>query len=140
MYNILLKAINRHAPLIQKKVHGRDCPWLTNNLRKAMHERDGSLKVARRSMSASDWAAYKRKRNQVNNSLRKEKNSFNRKLLCENRNNPRQFWKTIKQVYANKSNVVNSSRAFNLNDNGMTTSKSKISNAFGQFFSSSLKS
>ena len=86
MYNILLKAINRHAPLIQKKVRGRDCPWLTNNLRKAMLERNSLLKVARRLKSASDWAAYKRKRNQVNNLLRREKNSFNRKLLYDNRN------------------------------------------------------
>ena len=101
-----------------------------------MLERNSLLKVARRSKSASDWAAYKRKRNQVNNLLRREKNSFNRKLLYDNRNNPRKFWKTIKQVYPNKPTTVNSSRAFNLNDDGMTTCKSKISNAFGLFFSS----
>ena len=136
MYNILLKAINRHAPLIQKKVRGRECSWLTNSLRKAMRERDSLLKDARRSKCASDWAAYKRKRNQINNLLRKEKNSFNRKLLYDNRNNPKQFWKTIKRVYPNKPSTVNSSCAFNLNDDCMTTSKSKISNAFGLFFSS----
>ncbi len=101
-----------------------------------MLERNSLLKVARRSKSVSDWAAYKRKRNQVNNLLRREKNSFNRKLLYDNRNNPRKFWKTIKQVYPNKPTTVNSSRAFNLNDDGMTTCKSKISNAFGLFFSS----
>ena len=136
MYNILLKAINRHAPLIQKKVRGRECSWLTNSLRKAMRERDSLLKDARRSKFASDWAAYKRKRNQINNLLRKEINSFNRKLLYDNRNNPKQFWKTIKRVYPNKPSTVNSSCAFNLNDDCMTTSKSKISNAFGLFFSS----
>jgi hypothetical protein len=103
-----------------------------------MLERNSLLKVARRSKSASDWAACerKRKRNQVNNLLRREKNSFNRKLLYDNRNNPRNFWKTIKQVYPNKPTTVNSSRAFNLNDDGMTTCKRKISNAFGLFFSS----
>jgi hypothetical protein len=39
-------------------------------------------------------------------------------------------------VYPNKPTTVNSSRAFNLNDDGMTTCKRKISNAFGLFFSS----
>ncbi len=39
-------------------------------------------------------------------------------------------------MYPNKPTTVNSSRAFNLNDDGMTTCKSKISNAFGLFFSS----
>ena len=119
MYNILLKAINRYAPLIQNKVRGRECPWLTNSLRKAMRERDSLLKDVRRSKSAFDWAAYKRKRNQVNNLLRNEKNSFIQKLLYDNRNNPKQFWKTIKRVYPNKPSTVNSSCAFNLNDDGI---------------------
>ena len=73
MYNILSEATNKHTPIIQKKVHGRDCPWLTNNLRKAMFERDNLSKKARNSKSALDWAAYKKKCNQVNNLLRKER-------------------------------------------------------------------
>ena len=39
-------------------------------------------------------------------------------------------------MYPNKPTTVNSSRAFNLNDDGMTTCKIKTSNAFGLFFSS----
>ena len=30
----LTNVINRHAPLIEKKVRGRDCPWLTHEIKK----------------------------------------------------------------------------------------------------------
>ena len=42
-----------------------------------MLERDSLHTKARISKSAFDWAAYKGKRNQVNNLLRKDKDSFN---------------------------------------------------------------
>ncbi len=39
----LMIIINRHAPLIEKKVRGRDCPWLTHEIKEKMYERDHLL-------------------------------------------------------------------------------------------------
>ena len=36
----LTNVINQHAPLIEKKVRGRDCPWLTHEMKEKMYERD----------------------------------------------------------------------------------------------------
>ena len=71
MCTILLEIINKHAPLVQKKIRGRNCPWLTHNLRKAMNEGDYLLTKPRKTESALDWSIYKRKCNVVNNLLRK---------------------------------------------------------------------
>ena len=46
--NILQKCIDKHAPLLEKKVKGRLCPWLTQEVKREMNLRDGLLRKARR--------------------------------------------------------------------------------------------
>ena len=40
---------DKHAPLIDRKVRGRNCPWLTLEIKQMMRARDASLKKFRRS-------------------------------------------------------------------------------------------
>ena len=135
MYDILRQTIDKHAPLIKKKIKGRDCPWLTTNLKKAMRDHDYLLTKARRTKCSSDWLTYKLKRNYVNNLLRKEKATFNKQMLNENLSKPQQFWKTIKKIYPNKKSSSTTSHVMKLNNrNDICTFKSKIANAFGKFF------
>ena len=77
----LTNIINRHAPLIEKKVRGRDCPWLTYEIKEKMYERDHLLKKARKSGS----------------------------VFRENVNRPKQFWDQIKKCYptGNKTEAPN---------------------------------
>ena len=35
---LLKNVIDKHAPLVQKKIRGRDCPWLTTEIRKDIDE------------------------------------------------------------------------------------------------------
>ena len=57
---------DHHAPNITKKVKGKPAPWLTDELKDLMNQRDKLLRKSRKSKTISDVAAYKRKRNQVN--------------------------------------------------------------------------
>ena len=36
--HLLIEVIHKHAPLVKKKVCGRDCPWLNNEIRTKMNE------------------------------------------------------------------------------------------------------
>ena len=36
---IFLQVADRHAPFIQKRVRGRDCPWITGQIKREMSSR-----------------------------------------------------------------------------------------------------
>ena len=50
---------NDHAPIMQRKVRGTQCPWLTDQLKERMRKRDYLHKVAIRSGLSADWDTYK---------------------------------------------------------------------------------
>jgi len=45
---ILQQYIDKHAPLLEKKVKGRLCPWLTKEVKRKMNLRDSLLRKARK--------------------------------------------------------------------------------------------
>ena len=57
--NQLKTVFNEHAPFVEKRVKGKNCPWLNQNVRKSMKERDKLLRKARKSKTLADWTAYK---------------------------------------------------------------------------------
>ena len=57
--------MDKHAPFTDQKVRGRDCPWLSRDIRSKIHERDYWLKRARKSGKELDWSTYRRLRNVV---------------------------------------------------------------------------
>lgn len=61
-----------------------------------MHERDYFLKKARKSGLTEDWSTYRCLRNRVTNTIRRAKESYNRRIIEENGNDSKAFWKTIK--------------------------------------------
>ena len=63
--NILKSVIDKHVPVFEKKVTGRDCPWLSNEIKAKMNERDHYLRKARKSAKELDWSTYRRLRNNV---------------------------------------------------------------------------
>ena len=69
--DILQRCIDKHAPLISKKVKGRLCPWLTPDVKKAINIRDGLLRKARQTSQENDWSSYKRQHNRVSDLVKK---------------------------------------------------------------------
>ena len=61
-----------------------------------MRERDYAHRKARKTNKELDWSAYRRLRNRVNMSIRKAKENYSRKVVDENADNPRNFWKIVK--------------------------------------------
>ena len=87
-----------HAPLILKRVRGiNNCPWMTSDIKRDIRQRDYYLKKARKTNKDEDWLNYRTARNRVTNNIKKAKNTYNKKLVEDNSNDPKAFWKTIKK-------------------------------------------
>ena len=131
---------NKHAPLIEKKVRGRETPWLSNEIKQLMRERDYAHRKARKTNKELDWSAYRRLRNRVNMSIRKAKENYSRKVVDENADNPRNFWKIVKRVIPNKATGAKSSTTNPINVDGrVTTEATTIANGFCTFFTNVVK-
>ena len=129
----LTEVINKHVPLIKKKVRGRDCPWLNNAIKSKMNERDYHLRKARRTGNENDWSAYRRLRNTVTRLIRHSKATYTRTILRENVSRPKEFWSHIKRCYPTKSSKGNDCKLFEINGK-RETNKTVISNAFCTYF------
>ena len=134
----LIKVADPHAPLIQKRVRGVDnCPWMTGQIKKDIRQRDYFLKKARKSSRDEDWLAYKSMRNRVTNSVKRAKQTYNKKLINNHKDDTKVFWRTMKKIIpGNKS----SGGSKNINIDGVLCSEAshgkKIANDFNNFFAS----
>ena len=54
----LSSIVEKHAPIKEKLIRGKDCPWLTEAIRRDKKERDYYLTKARNQNNKEDWALY----------------------------------------------------------------------------------
>ena len=74
------------APRIMKKVRGKLAPWLTDDAKKLMNERDKPLRKSRKSPHTEFYKMeYKKTRNAVNIAIRRAKASYYKDLLLNRR-------------------------------------------------------
>ena len=130
---LLLSVINKHAPLIEKTVRGRECPWLNPEIKKAMIERDYHLRKARKTGREVDWSTYRRLRNDVTRKIRYSKSAYTRSIVRENISHPKQFWNIIKRCYPVKQQKEVPAKLISVNGK-LTSDKKIIANGFCKFF------
>jgi len=130
----LSETINHHAPLAEKKIRGKSCPWLTNPIKTKIKERDNLLKKARKSNDMIDWKNFRSCRNTVTALIRKSKKHYHQQIFNENINDSQKFWKELKKLYPLKSKQ-SCSNVINI-DGERITDKVKIADSFCDFFSS----
>ena len=133
--SIVAESVEKHAPMIQKRVRGLYCTWRTTEITELIKTRDYHLKRAKRSGSNHDSSQYRQYRNKVNASVRKSKASYIRTIMEENAHDPKQFWKMVKKLYptSNKSVSQSLSTAFHISGE-LTTDKNTIANSFCRHF------
>ena len=79
----LIYIFDKHAPSITKKVRGKPCPWLTEDINQLMNGRDQLLRKARRTQNPNDWNMYKKSRNTCNIQIKKAKRKYHQNILQE---------------------------------------------------------
>lgn len=136
--DLISSIVNKHAPMFERKITGRDCPWLTSEIRSKINHRDYLLRKAKRSKTQNDWDNYKRARNSTTSAIRKSKANYHRNLFKETLKSPKDFWSRIKRTYPVKDKI-SAPKSFLVN-NSMTTDKLFIANSFCEYFGSVAKS
>ena len=71
-----MSIVDKHAPLITKKVRGLTCPWMNGSIKREIRQREFLLNKARRSNLDEDWSAYRRSRNRVTKLVRDSKSKY----------------------------------------------------------------
>ena len=131
---IAKQIIDKHAPLIKKRVRGKDCQWISIIVRSKMNERDYYLKRAWKSGKKNDCLIYCRLRNTVTRMVRHIKATYTRSSLRENIDRLAQFWNQIKLFYPAKSRNHRASKVFEIKGELMDNQQ-QIANGFCKFFS-----
>lgn len=54
-----MNVANTHAPLLEKRVRGNPCSWLTGEIKREIRQRNYLLREAKQSHVTEDWLAYK---------------------------------------------------------------------------------
>ena len=128
----LVNNINNHAPLINKRVKGKVCEWLNEEVKSSMNHRDNLMRKARKTNNEEDWQSYRSARNVANKLTKFAKRKHYQSMLNENAGKPESFWKSIKKIFPTKSKSA-SAKSFEINGT-QTTNKSTIANGFSNFF------
>ena len=66
---MLMKTINKHAPLRSRTIRNRKSPWITKDLRRQIFNRDYLKKKAVTSNDPKIWHQYRQTRNHINNEI-----------------------------------------------------------------------
>ncbi len=119
--NELLKAvIERHAPVKKRVIKHSQLPYMNDELRRAKNVKNMLRRKYDRCKSRDSWESFRRQRNYV---TRLRKKSVRKYLAKKCDGNGKDFWKTVKPLFNNKS----SGRVNNiiLRENGQTVLQSK---------------
>lgn len=141
IFNVIVKGIfDRHAPIIEKRIKGRPCPWIDQELKAIMNRRDRLHRKAKESKSEDDWKAYKELRNRCNNMQRKAKGAYHKNKINENRLNPKKFWQAVKEIFPTKAGTNNkNAKTASINRNLADNFRKYFSTAVHELKSKALK-
>ena len=94
---LFLEVSDKHAPLQHKKIRASQVPWITSFIKELINTRDKLKRKAIITNLENDWLNYTRTRNRVNIELRNAKKDYYSTKIADDKSNPKQAWKTIKQ-------------------------------------------
>ena len=124
--------IDSHFPIKRKRLRKQTHPWSDNSVLRMMRNRDKAHKKAIRTGLTEDWQKYRRLRNQVTSSNRKNRKAYFKNKLQENRANPKAYWNTLHQVLPSKDRSTKIEKL--LIDGNQVTNKTAIANSLNQYF------
>ena len=135
--SLLMRILNKHAPLKTKYIRANEQPFMTKELRKEHMKRTMLLNKYRKNKSEVNERAYKKQRNLCVNLLKKVKTSYYEKLkpssICDNK----KFWNTVKPLFSEKTMTTEN---ITLVENNVMVSKDKeVAEVFNSFFSNAVK-
>ena len=135
--NILIKTLDKHAPLKTKIVRGNDQPFMTKELRKEHMKRTRLLNQYRKNKSIESELSYKKQRNYCVKLLKMAKTTYygnlNPSSICDNK----KFWNTVKPLLSDK--CVTSENIILHENRKIISDNKQIADIFNNYFSNAVK-
>ena len=135
-----ISILDKHAPIKKfkvKKYNHQKKPWVTSGLLKSMQNKEKSYKKFIRTKNqlakSNAFEDYKRKKNLINQLLRRSKDNFYKEYFENNRQNLQKVWAGIKTIISNKGNKDTLPNSMKIN-NIETSDNQIIANAFNNYF------
>ena len=93
----LTDILDRLAPVKKFQIQTKYAPWVSEETKVKIKQRDEAQELACMTRSMEDWAVYKMKRNEVTSLLKKEKLSWQKFKLneCEESQDTGKLWKNM---------------------------------------------
>ena len=95
--HLFLSCLNKHAPLIKKKLTRPPAPWLKDfDITRKLHERDRLRQIAHATQDPTAWGNFRKIRNEIKKVIRSAKTTFYKRALSSKR--PKEVWNTIHRI------------------------------------------
>ena len=85
-------------------------PLVVKQGKEVMAQRDRFYSQARRANTELHWSRYKSSRNQITAMIRKAKSNYNRRIIGENSDDHKNFWKAVSPEKSFPTNVSHLNR------------------------------
>ena len=131
---ILMATIDEHAPFRLRRVSNRKSPWITNDLRRQIFNRDYLKKKAVSINDPEAWGQYRQARNQINNAIKKAKRAYFTENLDLHRGDMKKTWKLINDLSSRSAFKPKRISEVIVNEQ-VVTSPADMAEAFNNYFS-----
>lgn len=129
--NVFMKVVEKHAPIKKFTVRSINTPWLDNELKEYMTERNQAKLIANRSNFKSDWQVYRKLRNFVTKLNKKKKKVYYENKINEIKNDSRKVWSTLNSLMGKSHR---STPSFLETEGHFLTKPTEIANYLNNYF------
>ena len=103
MSNKITRELDSMAPMRTVQIRTNYAPWLSQETKDLMSNRDDLQSRAAQSNNAEDWKCYKALRNKISSRLKSEERNWQRHRISECGQNSAKVWKNVKDIINWKS-------------------------------------
>ena len=130
--NLFLEVLNKHAPLDNIKIKGRNLPYITSEIRQLARQRDYVREKANKTGSRYLRQAFQQIKHKVTYKIRQARSEYYSRRINENQGDIKGTWKVLKQAI-NKGPKMADISTVNY-DSELVTDKNKIPEVFHDHF------
>lgn len=122
------------APFKEVRIKHHSEPWISLEILESMRERDSWLSKSRKNKHNTEhYQKYRQLRNKVQNDIKSAKRQYMLNKIDENKNNPKQLWKNLKDL-GYQSNPKESTNIVLDVDGTKLYDKKSVAGHFNHFF------
>ena len=130
--SVLSAIIQKHAPMVNKRVSDKYSPWMSSDLKRVFKARDKIKIAAVKNKSEFLMSAYRQLRNKATKMNKDAKRAYFMNKIHASEGNLKETWKTINKLVNKRSKTTNIS-SLNVDGNSVTD-PTGIANSMNQFF------